>query len=99
MVQDCHFLLVLDLSTLLTRKHFPEDLHIQNKSRLVEFVIERYLERHKPLCINNCTDSSHGICDIISEAPFQLGTCVCRPGWKGYDCSERENGEKSKFDY
>lgn len=65
---------------------------------MVEFVIERYLERHKPLCINNCTDSSHGICDVTSQVPFQLGTCVCRPGWKGYDCSEKEHEEKSKYD-
>ena len=84
---------VKDLATILTQKHFPADHHIYNKSKILDRVIQRYLDRHVPLCINNCTDSSHGVCDIANNPPFLLGTCVCRPGWKGVDCSQKEHSE------
>ncbi len=83
-------LLVLDISTLLTRKHFANDSNISNKSKLVEMAIQRYLDRQTPICINNCTDSNHGECDVSSNPPFLLGICKCRPGWRGYDCSEAD---------
>jgi hypothetical protein len=41
-------------------------------------------------CLNSCTDSSHGTC--------MDGTCNCKPGWTGEDCSIAikilENGQE-----
>ncbi|CAF3953588.1 unnamed protein product, partial [Rotaria sp. Silwood1] len=51
--------------------------------------LERYLSSKTPVCINNCTDPSHGECDT-SKSYFLLGTCKCRPGWIGVDCSEKD---------
>lgn len=82
--------LALDISTLITSKHFPNDLNIQNKAKLIDMIIQRYLDRHQPFCFNNCTDLYHGECDITNDPPFRLGICKCRPGWEGYDCSVKE---------
>lgn len=87
---------ILDISTLLSLKHFPHDTEIQNKVKLVERAIQRYLDRHTPMCVNNCTDTNHGFCDVSNDPPFQLGTCKCLSGWKGYDCSQPD--VQSKFD-
>lgn len=87
---------LLDIVKLLTRQRFPNDIHIHNKSKLVEMAIQRYLEKQKPVCFNDCTDSNHGECDVSNAASFLLGTCKCRYGWGGNDCSEE--GEQIKFD-
>ena len=80
---------VKDITSLVDRIHFPNDTHINNKSKLIELSIQRYLAKQKPTCINDCTDSSHGECDVSTTTSFLLGTCKCQPGWKGVDCSEQ----------
>jgi hypothetical protein len=87
--------LVLDIVKLLTTKNFPNDSYIQKKSKLVEKAIERYLNGQNIICLNNCTDSNHGECNTRRTTPFLLGTCECRSGWKGNDCSKR--GESIPF--
>lgn len=52
-------------------------------------VIKRYLDGIAPFCYNNCTSSNNGKCDLTGPI-FLLGTCKCKQGWKGADCSERE---------
>lgn len=81
---------VKDITALVDRVHFPNDNRIDNKSKLIEMGIQRYLSKQKPTCINDCTDSIHGECDVSTTPPFLLGTCQCKPGWKGIDCSQQD---------
>lgn len=75
---------IREIFDLLTTRRFPNDLQIQNKSKLIEQILKRYIQQ--PLyCYNNCTDALHGTCE--SSGYFQFGMCNCKENWTGIDCS------------
>ena len=76
---------VAPLSTLLTTYYFPNDRNIDEKRKLFETVVSRYMR--VPLsCASQC--SVYGTC--IPTGYFRLGKCQCDGGWFGPDCSISE---------
>ncbi|EGC34294.1 hypothetical protein DICPUDRAFT_153496 [Dictyostelium purpureum] len=41
------------------------------------------------ICLNNCTDTNHGICNTSN------GICDCKSGWVGFDCSSPSNNKNN----
>ncbi|CAF4428033.1 unnamed protein product [Rotaria sp. Silwood2] len=75
---------IREIFDLLTKRRFPNDLQIHNKSKLIEKILKKYIQQ--PLyCYNNCTDASHGSCE--ASGYFQFGMCNCSKNWTGIDCS------------
>ncbi|CAF1133106.1 unnamed protein product [Rotaria sordida] len=87
---------IREIFDLLNKRRFPNDSQIQNKSKLIEKVLKKYLQQ--PLyCYNDCTNASHGTCQ--SSGYFQFGTCVCNKNWTGNDCSIRVSSTKPSLVY
>ncbi|CAF1015431.1 unnamed protein product [Didymodactylos carnosus] len=71
---------IREIFDLLNKRRFPNDPQIQNKSKLIEEVLTKYIAQ--PLfCYNNCVDKSHGTCE--SSGYFQFGICKCNQNWTG----------------
>jgi hypothetical protein len=70
---------------LLTERRFPLDRQINEKSKLIEQALNKYI--NNPIyCYNGC--SEHGQC--VDSGYFQFGICKCNSGWTGIDCSLRQ---------
>ena len=67
---------------LLNKRRFPDDSQIDNKSKLIERVLNSYIAS-PTYCYGNC--SGNGVC--VDTGYFQFGTCKCKDGWSGIDCS------------
>ena len=78
---------VRDIFSLFNKLRFPYDPLIQNKSKLIEKILDRYLNG-TVYCYGKCgSDEGNGICE--STGHFQFGTCKCTPGWTGVNCETR----------
>ncbi|CAF0800498.1 unnamed protein product [Adineta steineri] len=75
---------IRSLFDLLTSQRFPNDVKIHNKSKLIERVLQKYIQQ-PVYCFNNCTDALHGKC--VMSGYFQYGECNCTSGWTGIDCA------------
>ncbi|CAF2982224.1 unnamed protein product [Rotaria sp. Silwood2] len=85
---------IREIFDLLTIRRFPKDLQIQNKSKLIKKILQKYIQQ--PLyCYNNCTNSFQGTCE--SSGYFQFGTCKCNENWTGIDCSVNISSTKPKI--
>lgn len=83
-----------DIMRLFTRNYFPTDPLITNKSRLIEQVLQKYING-SVYCYNNCGGNGiRGTCE--PSGYFQFGVCRCKPGWSGFDCSTPERPKMSK---
>ncbi|CAF1032288.1 unnamed protein product [Didymodactylos carnosus] len=75
---------IREIVDLLTNGRFPNDIQIQNKSKLIKIMLQKYIQQ--PLyCYNNCTNAEHGTCE--ASGYFQFGMCKCNKNWTGIDCS------------
>ncbi|CAF4305822.1 unnamed protein product, partial [Rotaria sordida] len=64
---------IREIFDLLNKYRFPNDSQIQNKSKLIEKLLKKYIQQ--PLyCYNNCTSTLHGTCE--SSGYFQFGISV-----------------------
>jgi hypothetical protein len=69
---------------LLNQRRFPNDLKINEKSKLIEQALNNYIQM-PVYCYGGSQCTGHGKC--IDSGYFQFGLCQCDAGWSGIDCS------------
>ena len=78
-------LAIRDIFRLFTSRNFPQDKLIVNKSKLMEILLEKYLNG-SDYCYDDCmAHMGQGKCE--STGYFRFGKCKCTPGWTGANCA------------
>jgi hypothetical protein len=88
---------IRDIFRLLTKRYFPNDTLITNKSTLIKMTLDKNLNKTFDYCYNDCggKNGSRGTC--IPSGHFQFGECRCKPQWSGSDCTVSQITKKYNF--